>query len=1219
MGKSGVVATLCHRSPRYAPRNSNVVCALNDLRYLKGWGNIRLNTMLKSLLRICVPVVLVASAQAQTNTDSRPEAIYRPHGNFIGETGRLLRYWPVDGDFSITDGPEYFNRPLYCVNSAFRVDAGDKPEFSLYLPGRGGNLRLGVKTFNGTKWLNDADKIVARYQPGEMIYDIQDRCLDGAGVVQIHVLPLSDRKGFIVKAFDFSAKTIPDRNQFGAYEKSVELIWAFGGANGMKGSRGGDIGCEREPVSQFFQLKPEQCRSNEFTIADNTFTLRSRVGTIAGVASAGAKLAVAEAKKWNSPAELMAPLFSLTPGFSPVVTAKTTQAVSTALSNAPETVETVSSTTGSDTRLKPGVNEIELPVVVGEIALTNQPVYLAIQTTGEGVQVLRADELPAAFAAAEEHRRAIAERVTVETPDEFVNAAVPALNIAADGIWDAEQQAYMHGAVAWRQRLLGWRGPYVGDELGWHERTAAHFAGYAKNQNTDAIPDKIPPADEQFNLARNEAALHSNGDLMNRSHYDMNLVAVDAFFRHLLWTCDTNFARLMWPVIQRHLAWERRLFRREFGEDKLPLYEAYAAIWASDDLNYNGGGTTHASAYNYWHNKMAARVATILGEDATPYEQEADLILRGMRKYLWVPDEGMFAEYKDYLGLQLVHPNAGLWSFYHTMDSEVPSPEEAAQMAKWIDQNIAHIPVAGANVPDEKQYVLPETSWMPYQWSLNNVVVAENMHTALGLWQANRRDAAFPLFKGALLDTMFTGQCPGNIGCMTSHDMARGEAQRDFGDGIGTTARALVEGLFGVRPDALAGELKIAPGFPADWDHAKMKHPDFNFEFQREGTVTPIDTYVIESKFPRPMSLLLEVPAMSDWAGSVEVNDRRAKTTRIEDAMGARLQIRGSGSGPWTVRIEWRENAPQKSGRDTLALTSGKNMSTKEARDGDVALPLTPALSPGERENRSQSLGKAGMAGGSVSAAQGFDWKKKAVGTFETVDLASSFNDKVTQIFRNEYRSPRSEFCSLATPKQGIGGWCEPNASFDVDDAGLRAAAAVGGDKIVLPNGVPLATPGAADAKNIAFVSQWDNYPHEVSVPLTGKASHAFLLMAGSTSAMVSRLDNGEVVVAYTDGTSARLALNNPVNWWPIDQDYFIDDYAFKRPEAIPPRVDLATGKVRILDATTFKGQGGKVRGGAATVLDLALDPAKELKSVTVRALVNEVVIGVMSVTLVRE
>jgi hypothetical protein len=124
--------------------------------------------------------------------------------------------------------------------------------------------------------------------------------------------------------------------------------------------------------------------------------------------------------------------------------------------------------------------------------------------------------------------------------------------------------------------------------------------------------------------------------------------------------------------------------------------------------------------------------------------------------------------------------------------------------------------------------------------------------------------------------------------------------------------------------------------------------------------------------------------------------------------------------------------------------------------------------------------------------------------------------------------------------------------------------------------------------------------------------------MAGSSNPMQSRFDNGEVIVTYTDGTSARLALNNPVNWWPIDQDYFMDDYAFRRDEPIPPRVDLKTGKIRLLDVESFKGKGGKIPGGAATVLDLPLDATKELKLLTVRALANEVVIGLMSVTLAR-
>jgi hypothetical protein len=209
---------------------------------------------------------------------------------------------------------------------------------------------------------------------------------------------------------------------------------------------------------------------------------------------------------------------------------------------------------------------------------------------------------------------------------------------------------------------------------------------------------------------------------------------------------------------------------------------------------------------------------------------------------------------------------------------------------------------------------------------------------------------------------------------------------------------------------------------------------------------------------------------------------------------------------------------------------------------------------------------------------------------------------------------------SLAIPKQGIGAWAGGvTASAEIDDTGLRSTAAAHNGRLVLPNGVPLATPGPGDARNIIFTSQWDNYPREATVPLSGHAHHAYLLMAGSTNPMQSQLDNGEVVVTYTDGTTATLALRNPTNWWPIEQDYFIDDFQFHRPEAIPPRVDLKTGSIRLLEPTAFAGKGGTVKGGAATVLELSIDPSKELRSLTVRTLANEVVIGLMAVTLARE
>ena len=1051
-------------------------------------------------------------------TEAQPVSETKMHSMLTNNVARVLRYWPVNSDFVITNGTEFFNRPLYCDNSAFRIDAGDKPEFSLYVPGRGGNFRPGIETSTGIKWLNDADQIVTRYRAGSMIYEVHDRLLD-SGTLTLAILPLSDAKGFVIRA-ELDGTAAP-----------VKLIWAFGGANGMRGKRGGDIGCESEPVSQFFQLHPSECKGNEFSINSNGFVLHSKVATIAGIFPKGSELQIADAMKWNSASDLFA-----------------------------------------STNL-----DASCPIIAGRMDLPEQkPVYFALKNSEENSAVVSADDLPGIFSAAEEHRHKIAEQVTVETPDAFINAAVPALNIAADAIWDGQQQSFMHGAVAWRVRLAGWRGPYAGDALGWHELTAAHFTGFAREQNTDPLPATFPPADEDSNLARHETALHSNGDLTH-SHYDMNLVLVDAFFRHLLWTGDTNYAAEMWPVIARHLAWERRLFRREFGPDKLPLYEGYAAIWASDDLSYNGGGAAHASAYNYFENKMAAQVAKMIGKDPAPYDHEADLILRGMNQYLWMDDgnEGHFAEYKDYLGQQLIHPDPGLWTYYTVIDSEAATPGQARLMSAWLDAHSARIPVHGPNVPDEGLFTLPETDWLPYEWSLNNVVMAEAAHTSLAYWESGSPDTAFRLFKGELLGSMFLGLCPGNLGAITTWDAARGEAQRDFADAIGINSRALVEGLFGVKPDALAGVLKVTPGFPVNWNFAKISHPDFNYEFHGDDGFA---TYMIEPKFSKPMRLVLRI-RVGGPVRRVTVNGVSHSWNLLSQNIGVtEVEIACDPAARWDIRVEWNGS--------------------------------WPFIEP-----------QPEVTGSKRTVVPGFNWTSPfpSSAKFEPVNLAPFFNDAVTQIFRNEYRVPRSPFCSLATPKQGIGGWCEPNASFDVDDSGLRKLARQSGGKFVLPDGVPLATPAEASARNIVFASQWHNYPDQVSVPLAGKSSHAFLLMAGSSNPMQSRMVNGEVVVTYADGMSTTLPLRNPDNWWPIDQDYFIDDFAFRLDAPLPPRVDLKTGRIRILKPDTFKGKGGKVPGGAATVLELPLDPNKELKSLTVRAMANEVVIGLMAVTLERE
>jgi hypothetical protein len=1090
-----------------------------------------------------------------------PAAVGGPSPNLVGTIDRPLRYRPDGGDFVIENGRETFNRPLYGGDTAFRVDGGDRPEFALYLPGRGGNLRLGVVGPSGARWLHDAAKIQTRYRPGELIYEIHDPLL-GEGMLRVEVVAYAVTEGIALR---IEGVGLPE---------GLELVWAFGGITGQRGVRDGDIGTEKVPISEWFQFKPEFADGDVVTTGEGGFTVAAPQGVVVGSASGLARFARGDAAAWGDLGRLL------------------------------------STSVDGDARA----------VAVGRAALGSAPLFVSLQRVDGGVEGDLADykavraqtnpddrpisvatrpsafakiELPARFDEARAHFEQLRGQVRIETPDPYLDAAMGALNVGAEATWDGPQQAVMHGAVAWRTKLLGWRGPYWLDALGYPERADHHFRYWAKGQNLSPIPATIPPADEASNLARAEAALHSNGDL-STSHYDMNTVYIDALFRHLEWTGDLKLARDLWPTIQRHLAWERRLFRRTYGPKNLPLYEAYAAIWASDELSYNGGGATHASAYQYYHNRMAAKVAVLIGEDPTPYAAEADAILEGMRTLLWTPGAGAFGEYRDLLGEQRLHPAFGLWTYYHTIDSEVATPAQAWRMSNAL-RRLPRIPIKGPGVPDDMAYGLyATTDWLPYAWSINNVATQENLHAALALWQAGRSDEAYRLAKSGLLASMFMGVSPGNMGTLAWPDVYRRESQRDFADSAGVTARAMVEGLFGLRPSALDRTLIIRPGFPADWRRAAITHPVFAYAFTRQGAV---DRWTLKPVDGRFETVVLRLPAPRDTVAGVEIDGEKTSWKPVRDAVGGpEIEIVAPGGRPAEVVVRW---------------------------SGDVILPVdtTPSADSFTRVSQGGLTWLAPVAAAALPAKTVPSPSVSLPGRMDPVDMIASFNDTVTAIFaKGKYRSPRPRGPSLGLPAQGLGGWAgHVNAMARIDDAGLRQVAAAHGGLIATPSGVSFRTPGEPGAANILFTSLWDNYPRQASVPLSGKAVRAHLLMAGSTNPMQSRFDNGEVVVAYQDGTTTRLVLRNPETWWPIEQDYFLDDYQFRVEGPLPQRVDLATGRVRVLDPVAFKGQGREVPGGAATVLSLPLDGAKALKSVTVRTTANEVVIGLMAVTLERE
>ena len=1196
---------------------------------------------------------------------------------------RTIHYKPEGSDFVLVNGKKRFNRALYGTNTAFRVETGDLPEFALYLPGMGGNLKFGLISGADSKWIINAAEIETRYRPGSMIYKIKDPML-GSGVLNLHVLAQADGEGILVKA-DFSGTP-----------KGVELFWAFGGATGKKFSRDGDIGAD--PESSFY-LKPEYCSNNSFIIDRNRFLL-----------SYGAGRVLTEAERYeiqhvpgNKEAGVAEPQKQLS-GMFPL---------------------------GSKLKIADAARQ-ESPLVLSLSAASKQPVvtgrigssaaknfYFLIQSPNEKAELNYA-LLPAKFAKAEAFRAQLANRVKVNTPDPFINTLGGALAVAADAIW--EDPTFLHGAVAWRMRLNAWRGASAADPLGWHDRAKTHLSSYENSQVLSPGNGPVTP-DTALNFARHAekmgTAVFSSGYISrhpNRNnvphHYDMNLVFFDQMLSHFNWTGDLDFAKEMWPAIKRHLAWEKR----NFDMDGDGLYDAYCAIWASDALQYSGGGVTHSSSYNYRSNKLAAKLAKIVGDDPTPYQQEADKILKAINANLWLPKQGWFAEYKDLLGLKKVHPYAGLWTIYHAIDSDVPDMFQAYQALRYVDTEIPRIPIKASGLPDNDYYTISTTNWQPYTWSVNNVALAEVLHTALAYWQAGRHEEAFKLWESIIIESMYLSSSPGGFEQLSFYDAVRGELYRDFADPIGMASRSLVEGLFGIKPNAIDGVLTIKPGLPSAWEHASLTVPDVKFDFKRTGNT---DRYTIAQSFPKSMSLLLQLKAKSDAVKSVSVNGKNVSWKSLDSAIDPTIVVDAGKSTHYEIIIEWAGDSFVKPSSYTYASNTPVNVSFGAAKALEVYDPqvvLTNArvannslngtttngsgsktlfvkLNQGafnwwapvsievseqvnivaEQEQAESGLkitlknageavaGKLFVNEGknsllrevnipanasldiSIPAAvvapgtntvrfeysdQRFteskiiNWSVKpdATSKWQQVDLSQSYNDVVTNIFKNKYLSPRPSSPTLQLPLQGIGNWCYPLTTANIDDSGLRRAAGAK-NEIVMPNGVPFRTPSDAAKRNIVFTSQWDNYPDSVRIPLNGKSSHAYLMMAGSTNPMQSKFDNGEVLVYYTDGTFEKLVLRNPETWWPIEQEYIIDDFAFKIGYPKPYRVNLKTAEIsrEFNDFYTIKGFSNRgIDGGAATILDLPLNPDKELKELKLKTLANDVVIGLMSVTLKR-
>ncbi|MDP4240856.1 MAG: hypothetical protein Q8904_15440, partial [Bacteroidota bacterium] len=494
-------------------------------------------------------------------------------------------------------------------------------------------------------------------------------------------------------------------------------------------------------------------------------------------------------------------------------------------------------------------------------------------------------------------------------------------------------------------------------------------------------------------------------------------------------------------------------------------------------------------------------------------------------------------------------------------------------------------------------------------------------------FQSGLPNDGYDILRGTFMLTAFNHLSPGNFGGI--------QGGIDFGDCVHTFTRTLVSGLFGYNPDYPNGKVKLSPQFPTDWNDASIELPDVKIAFHRKGA--NINYHFALAKKAK---MELRLPVQCDEIKKVIVNEKNGKWKILPGIGCSILLIQLPESSKADVLIEIGKPLPYinplfiEGNIDNVIQLKSNNARIVEFEDpqgilcdakiekGTLVAKLTgnkgfhtvfAKVITGKTPQWSVFRIKVNDPNGEIIEEARFVHNIPANANWKNIDISAQLNADVTTIYQQKYLSPRPNTVSVRLGTDGYSPWTFPHWKSTPPIIKLDKLSNLLDNKnrLITPQGVPFNF--NPKENNIAFTSLWDNYPSKIDFPIhqTGKA--IFFLVSGSTNIMQCRIANAVIRINYADGKIDSLALIPPVNYWnlsPIDShatgpgqgsrtDYTSEIDKFCMPAKLPETVQL----------------GENCR---AMLLNLKLRQGIELKSVTLETLSQEVVVGLMGITILK-
>ena len=233
--------------------------------------------------------------------------------------------------------------------------------------------------------------------------------------------------------------------------------------------------------------------------------------------------------------------------------------------------------------------------------------------------------------------------------------------------------------------------------------------------------------------------------------------------------------------------------------------------------------------------------------------------------------------------------------------------------------------------------------------------------------------------------------------------------------------------------------------------------------------------------------------------------------------------------------------------------------------------------------------------------------------SWSNVDISALCNADIRNIYKQHYLSPRPNTVSARLGTDGYSPWTFPywKSKPPIIETNKLKSMLKEANKLVIPQGIPFSW-NESD-KNIAFTSIWNNFPPKIDFPVNQKGDGIYFLVSGSTNVMQCQIANAVIRLNYADGQRDSLELIPPQNYWNLSTidshatapgqgsrtDYTSEIDRFCMPAKLPETVQL----------------GNNCR---AMLLNLRMRKDIELKSISLETLSQEVVVGLIGITIMK-